>query len=246
MAISVLRQVQKLLNLMGVCLISRNHRILLEEAANPRVTDLLKRFRINCSSVLHIGAHFGEEADEYYEYGIKSGIFIEGDPEIYISLVDKLRSFANYSSICALISEHEHEVAFFRASNEGASSSILRPARHQDERPDITFETPNIMTTTSLDSLQLGHFDLVVVDVQGAELRVIAGGIKTVSTAKAIWIEVNSGNMYEGDADSSEIIRALSSDFIPVYLNMNNNFWGDALLLNRNVLKSKQFSEYKE
>ena len=67
-------------------------------------------------------------------------------------------------------------------------------------------------------------------------MMVLRGGMNTVKQAKAIWIEVNSGNMYRGDSSVNEIIEVLSKDFSPLYINMNENKWGDAFFVNKELL----------
>ena len=230
---------------MGIYLITRKHFKSLKTQANPTATDLLKRYKLEANSVLHIGAHYGEEADEYSAFGIKRGVFIEGDPLVFPKLIMNLERFENFQGIRAMLSNSTSKVNFFRASNEGSSSSILRPAGHIQDRPDILFEQPVFIETVPLDSLNLGVFELIVIDVQGAELKVINGGRNTIAKAKAIWVEVNSGNMYEGDANVIEIIVALADDFIPIFMNMNENYWGDALLLNRNHFRQSNLSDLR-
>ena len=55
-------------------------------------------------------------------------------------------------------------------------------------------------------------------------------------SAKAIWIEVNAGSMYRGDADSAEIICSLEAHFVPLCINVSENKWGDALLLQKSLV----------
>lgn len=225
-----------LLERFGVRVIRESYLNYLISLPNPNVMDLLERYRIKCATVLHIGGHFAEEANLYREKGIKRAVFIEGDPTIFPFLQDALHNHSDYSCILAMLSNGNEESEFHVASNEGASSSLLKPKRHVIERPDITFEEKKLVQTTTLDSMELGSFDLVVLDVQGAELLVIEGGAVTIGQAKAIWIEVNAGSMYEGAADSSEIVKALSKNYVPLYMNMNENKWGDALFIHRRLL----------
>jgi FkbM family methyltransferase len=229
----------------GIYLIRHKYFKSLKSQASPSAIDLLKRYKVEANSVLHIGAHYGEEADEYAAFGINRGVFIEGDPLVFPKLIENLERFENFFGIRAMLSNATSKAEFFRASNEGASSSILRPARHIQERPDILFEQPAFIATVPLDSLNLGVFELIVIDVQGAELNVINGGQKTIAKAKAIWVEVNSGEMYEGDSSPIEIIVALADNFIPIFMNMNENYWGDALLINRNHFKQSNLSELR-
>ena len=203
------------------------------EPTYPNVLSLLKRYGITCQSVLHIGGHYAEEADSYRRNGISRAIFIEGDPVIFEKMQKILGRYPSFQSIQALLSDKSERVIFHVASNDGASSSILTPARHLTERPDITFAESKFLDTVTLDSLNLPKFDVVILDVQGAEHRVIRGGLETLGRANAIWVEVNAGFMYDGDADSAKIVELLSANFVPLYMNMNSNKWGDALFIRR-------------
>jgi FkbM family methyltransferase len=234
----LIEKIQSLLSVIGVAVISKAHLDLLEKSSNPKVTDLLERFSVQVLSVLHIGGHYAEEAEEYMHAGITKATFIEGDPEIYALMMKKLEKYENYSGKCALLSDKTEVTKLYIASNDGASSSILQPGRVLQERPDINFQNSIELESETLDSMNLGKFDLVVLDVQGAESKVLSGGMQIVNSAKALWIEVNIGNMYAGDADVQEIISSLSDNFIPVYISMNTNLWGDALLLNKTLLKN--------
>ena len=203
----------------------------------PNMMDLLEKYQIECHSVLHIGGHLAEEASLYDRNGITEATFIEGDPAIFPEMQVVLASYPRYSGISALLSSTEGVSEFYVASNQGASSSILAPGRHLTERPDIQFDEVKMVETVTLDSLSLGVYDLVVIDVQGAEQKVIDGGIETISKAKAIWVEVNAGSMYEGDANSSDIVASLADFFVPCYINMSENLWGDALFIRKSLIR---------
>lgn len=220
----------KVFSKFGILLLSsERYRIL----SNPGPLDLVDKFRIDCNSVLHIGGHFAEEAEVYSHKKLQKVVFIEGDPEIFATMMSRLLNFPGQIGICALLSDSEGLVDFHFASNEGASSSILKPGRHLTHKPKITFNEARQLKTRTLDSLGLGKFDLIVIDVQGAEAKVIAGGLETISKAKALWVEVNVGRMYEGDSNSSEIVNILREHFVPVWMNMGVHYWGDALFVNK-------------
>lgn len=203
---------------------------------SPSVIELLDRYKIDFHSVLHIGGHLAEEASLYRKRGIQKVTFIEGDPETFHKMLTSLEHYPGYSGIEAMLSNENTISDFFVASNEGASSSLLEPGRHLVQRPDIEFIKIKQVRTVTLDSLRLGEYDLVVLDVQGAEKKVIQGGMETIKRAKAIWVEVNAGAMYKGDASSSEIISILADQFVPLYMNMGENKWGDALLISKSLV----------
>lgn len=228
--------VARCLSFFGISVTSTRNLQKTKELANPSVTNLLTRYKVPCKSVLHIGGHYGEEAQEYFEFGVDEAVFIEGDTDSFAQLQVNISKFQNFRAIETYISDTSGEAEFYRASNSGASSSLLKPGRHSKERPDITFSEGIRVKTKTLDSLNLGKFDLVVIDVQGAELQVLSGGHKTILSASAIWIEVNSGGMYASDAGVNEILATLQKTHAPLYLNMNENYWGDALFLKKDLL----------
>ena len=201
---------------------------------NPGPLDLLAKYKVSCKSILHIGGHYAEEAEIYDKAGVDRAVFIEGDPKVFEIMQQKLNAFPKFHGICTLLSNGNSEIDFNIASNEGASSSILRPGRHLEKKPNVVFNETTRLQSIRLDSMNLGPFDLIVIDVQGAELLVIEGGFETIIQAQALWIELNAGSMYEGDADSSQIVTALKDYFVPVYMNMGANLWGDGLFIRKN------------
>ena len=193
--------------------------------------------------VLHVGAHIGQELSMYKNFGVESGIFIEADPEVSQRLEQSLIGEDSWNSIEALVSDvHDVDVDFWTSSNDKMSSSLLKPGLHLTEHPDVKFNSvPIKIKTKTLDSLNLGKFDLVVIDVQGAELKVLKGGIETFKDANALWLEVALGGLYEGDCTINDLVEFLSKfDFYPVYVVIGDNMWGDACFIKRNTLISRR------
>lgn len=188
--------------------------------------------------VLHIGAHLAQELSIYKSLGCSSGIFVEADPVTSRELSASLENENNFEAIEACLSDKSGElVEFFRASNHGVSSSILRPAMHLAKYPEIEFNKNTLqLVSKCLDDLNLGTFDLVVLDVQGAELKVLRGGMETIKDAKALMIEVSIIRLYEGDSHISEIVEFLTPfGFSPVALNVFAEGWGDCLFIRGNI-----------
>jgi len=88
----------------------------------------------------------------------------------------------------------------------------------------------------TLDSLKLGGFDLVTIDVQGAEQHVIIGGLETLTQAKALFLECNIGAMYDGDVPIEKLINLLEPWFTPLHLVMTPNKWGDVFFVSKKYL----------
>ena len=198
---------------------------------NPSALQALEKYKIKPTSILHIGAHFAQEANDYWSSGVRKALFIEGHPETYLRMTKNIKKFPGYEGICLLLSDHEGTEDFFVSSNSGQSSSLLEPKNHLKVEPKIKFEKPIKLPVATLDSLKVEQFDLVVIDVQGAEKFIIRGGLSTINQSKAVWVEVSATELYEGNTTISEIIQLLSENFSPVFLNMSNNLWGDLLFI---------------
>lgn len=79
------------------------------------------------------------------------------------------------------------------------SSSLLRPTGHLESHKWCEFTKDVTVPVHRIDDMKLGTvIDFVHMDVQGAELIVLNGGINTFSKTTAIWVEVSTKELYEG------------------------------------------------
>jgi len=199
---------------------------------------LLYKHGISVKSVLHVGGHRAQELESYQRNGIVSGLFVEAQEHLHRATEDGFSDKVNWKSINALLSDSDGElVNFFLSSNDGMSSSLLSPSGHLVEHPEVQFSLGTQMRTSKLDSLDLGSFDLTVLDVQGAELKVLRGGMETISNSQAIWLEVSVGGLYRGDPTINDIVAFLDQhNFVIVYVDLLKHLWGDALFLSRSAM----------
>lgn len=172
-------------------------------------------------TVVHIGAHHGQEAASYNAMLARRVCWIEANPETFEILNSNLSDFqANNKTlihrvlgdeptehICinALITEtngDQHE--FFRFNNEGASDSVFHLA-DKDRFGDLK-ETGDVMRLSSntLDTTLRNHgvdpeeVDVLVLDTQGAELLCLKGAEATLSNLKYLESEISTKPVYEG------------------------------------------------
>jgi FkbM family methyltransferase len=159
-------------------------------------------------SLIHVGAHTGNEAKTYEEHGFKKVVWIEADPDIFKVLQQALTQFTVTQNIAinALITASSDEKRkFYRYSNEGASSSLYLPTPIFRDIFCEVEETGECLdlTSISLDDL-VNQLEVepkaLVIDVQGAELEVLSGGSKALRTTQIIDIEVSKQEIYEGGA----------------------------------------------
>ena len=86
----------------------------------------IRRNLIEGTNVLHIGAHSGQESFFYNKIGTRV-IWVEAIPEIYIKLMENIKSYTSQSAVLVLLGDQNKEnVEFYLSNNERASSSIYK------------------------------------------------------------------------------------------------------------------------
>ena len=175
--------------------------------------------------IVHVGAHWGQEADQYEDYGARTVLWIEADPETYSVLTESLAArdgAATHLTENALVSDGARETSpFYRFSNKGASSSVYKATdKLQENFPDVT-ETgeelslptcplPDILARRNVDPLYAGR-PMLVLDVQGHEYEVLKGlgdGLKAFALCAC---EVSRIQIYEGGAKFEQIDRHMKA-----------------------------------
>lgn len=81
------------------------------------------------------------------------------------------------------------------------SSSLLVPHRHLDVHPWVRFERAIEVSTDTIahfcESEAIERIDLLHLDVQGAELRVLQGAGARIGSIAAVWMEVEAITLYK-------------------------------------------------
>lgn len=181
--------------------------------------ELLMERRAPVDLVVHVGAHWGEDAAFYEACGAETVLWIEADPDTHAELVRRLAGRdgpARHLAECALVSASGGEkLAFFRFDGDGASSSVHHATETFRDRFPHVRESGEVLelTTRSLPEILARHgIDLsrarrpmLVLDVQGHEYPVLQGlgeGLKAFAQCKC---EVSRVPMYEGASRFEEI-----------------------------------------
>lgn len=164
---------------------------------------LLNDFHIKPRGVIHIGAWDGAECETYLDCGINSVIFIEAQKEPFNTLRDRISRYPYMKAYHYCVSDKIERVIFHVASNS-QSGSILEPQFHLKIHPEIAFPETIEMDTTTVEKIFEKHklntsgYDMVVMDIQGAELKVIKGLGHIINYVEAMYLEVNKVPVYRG------------------------------------------------
>ncbi len=226
-----------------------------------KLSDLIKLYKLNIKGVLHIGAHYGEEYDTYKENGINKMMFFEPLPDNYQHLLDTIRkdfpSIEGYPQDLEVADKQRKlqvkalNIAlgnssgvlpmYVETANQSQSSSLLKPKKHLEQYPHITFNQRIDVNLDKLDNLQVDRvYNMINIDVQGFELEVFKGGKATLAKQiDYIYAEVNRAELYENCPMIEELDTFLGElGFIRVITDWLGETWGDALYIKRHLAPS--------
>lgn len=190
---------------------------------------------IKPKGVLHIGACAGEEASIYKQANVNTVVWFECNPRILQYLHLAVDSIPGHYVIEAAVSDVDGERVTFNITNNDASSSLLNLKEHKVYYPEIKIVQQIEVVTRRVDSILPEHnfryeqFDLVNLDIQGAELKALQGMTECLKHLRWVYTEVNTQELYEGCALMHEI-----DDFLKDYgfhqqrITLTHAGWGDA------------------
>lgn len=174
--------------------------------------ELLMERRAPVDLVVHVGAHWAEDAAFYDRCGARTVLWIEADPDTFARLTEVLsehQSTTQHLAECALVSaEAGAEMSFHRFKGDGSSSSVYTSTDTYRARfPDadesgevLTLRARSLPDILAAHHIDVGDYDrpMLVVDVQGHELSVLQGlgaGIEAFAQCKC---EVSRVPIYDG------------------------------------------------
>lgn len=197
---------------------------------------LQKRFKVNPTGVLHIGANVGEEAQAYDEIGVKDVVWIEANEQLIPQLKINTQHKYGHKVIHACIGDiQDLEVKFHISNNAGQSSSYLEFGTHKIAHPEVHYVRDVVMKMKRIDGFTTcwGGYDFLNIDLQGAELKALKGMGDLLRQFKWAYLEVNKAELYKGCALVEDIdMYMLAYGFKRVMTEWaGNTGWGDALYI---------------
>lgn len=184
--------------------------------------------------LLYVGANTGDElpfcktiTDKIYAF----------EPVSTDSVWTQLKRHEDEKTLCLnyALSDIESESVMYLASNNYQSSSLFEPGTHINEFPDVLFRSQVKVHTKRLDSFKfVKDCDVIVMDVQGAELNVL-NGLTDYTNIKLIIAEFCQHGMYKDACTFDDIqakLCALGFTFQEVYgIHRGSRFAGNAVFI---------------
>jgi FkbM family methyltransferase len=216
-----------------------------KDLASHKLFDWLLSLGRPIGNVVQVGANIGQELPAFDRYGVEWAVMIEPLEAAFQRLAEASAGNPRRFPVQALCSDEEgRKQVFWVATNEGQSSSMMRPDRHLEQYPKIKFPNAIKLFSTTLDGLMarttLQHpeladvrFDTLLIDVQGAELKVLRGASGLLGQVRQIIAEVG-GDLYEGAPSLEEVQAHLGPlGFRLNTVKLGSHGSGDALFLKR-------------
>jgi FkbM family methyltransferase len=122
------------------------------------------------------------------------------------------------------------------------SSSLFKPGKTKEVHPWLKFKETITIKTETLDnfcnSKSIPNIDFIHMDVQGAELMVLRGGVNMLPNVKSIWLEVEKIALYEKQALKNDIEKFLDEKKFTCIINKMNHLAGDQLWVQTSYLNA--------
>jgi FkbM family methyltransferase len=208
-------------------------------------SELVSKYNLKPTGVIHIGGSHAEELEAYTQNGIQNMIWIEAIPEVFEKMKAKLEPSPSALPINACIADVDgKEVDFYVTNNEGQSSSMLGLNLHREVHPDVHVIRTIKCKTRTVDSLvkergfDFTYYDFLNIDLQGAELLALKGMHDNMHKINYAYLEVNEKELYTRCALLPEIDAFMKAHgFIRVELKWaGDTGWGDAFYLRKTNL----------
>jgi FkbM family methyltransferase len=200
-------------------------------------------------TVVHVGAHAGEEVDASRAHGARRIVLVEANPASCELLEKRFSDTPDVDVVHAAAAEHNGVARLMLHANargETESASLLPMKELARLVPTLktqeTVDVPACTLNTLLERARVepAAIGLLVLDVQGAELQVLHGAGSALESIRAVLTEVALIDLYAGAAREDEVVRAMQdAGFRPVdalYYELyegDRRFpaWGDVLFL---------------
>ena len=200
-------------------------------------TNMVKKYNMDIKGIIHIGAHRGQEIEEYIDNGVQDIIMFEPVSLNFSILEKRMQDMnANITAYQVALGNEEKNVTMYLSDNDLISSSVLKPKAHLQLHPGVGFPETEEVEMQKLDSFseETENFNFINMDVQGYELEVLKGGAETLKHIDYVYCEINRDELYEGNAFVEDLDKFLADYSMErVETDWAGTLWGDALYVKK-------------
>lgn len=167
--------------------------------------DYIKNNNIKVTGIMHFGAHYAEECAQYRNLYNVPVLWFEAHPAYAAKMMQALRPYPEQKGFEACMSNIDNQKVEFWTTADEYASSMLKPAYHQIQNPHalingkielnaVRFDT---FAKTNLNEFDMSKFNVVILDVQGAEKMVWEGMGEYQKNVEILISEYSTNEFYE-------------------------------------------------
>jgi FkbM family methyltransferase len=201
---------------------------------------IVEEKNIKIKGLINLGSHTFNEKWCWLGMGIENFILVEPQKEKF-DIIKKESTGLNAILINAAVSNYNGKaVLYCDETNQGLSSSLLKPKKHLDIYPWCEFTKTEEVNVIRLDSIKFNraNYNAMYIDVQGGELEALKGCGDILNDIDVIGTELNVIEMYEDCALVNEIDEYLASFNFKRIHTVGEEKWGqlDGIYIKENLL----------
>jgi FkbM family methyltransferase len=184
------------------------------------IDHFLGQLRGGLGTVVHVGAHAGEEVDAYRAAGADRIMLVEASPASSAELERRFGDAPDVEVVHAAVGDQDGEARLMLHTNargETESASLLPMKELARIVPTLSTEATVEVPARTLDTLlersgvDAAEVGLLVLDVQGAELQVLRGAALALRAVRAVLTEVALIDLYDGAAREEDVVREMQN-----------------------------------
>jgi len=199
------------------------------------------------TGIIHVGAHRGEEVEQYADMDAKTVIWVEPNPDVFKEMKHFLTSVGASIESHAFeyaVSDTDHDTvdfhlyygpdAGFMRGNKGCSSLLKAKGRFESwHQETIQVETITIDTLLTENDFKHSDFQLLNLDVQGVELLALKGASEVLKHVKYVATEATWENPDYVDNVMYDDLKSFleSKGFTETEIVNHGPDWGDVLFI---------------
>jgi len=128
--------------------------------------------------IIHVGAAKCEEREDYERLGVERILWIEGNALTAAISKDAIKDFPHQYMVEVFLSHQDGTEPFYETMVDSANDSLMKPCTWYEEVAVRNVRTVNVKRLDTLFrelGMDVTEYNTLVLDVQGAELKVLIG-----------------------------------------------------------------------